>query len=524
MPDQWNAFVVGPRALASDSLDGPLAGLTFAVKDVIDVAGFPTSRGLPRPGPVPQRSASAVSKVLASGALFVGKTATDQLALGLSGQDTASPIPINPARPTALVGGSSSGSAAAVAAGLASFALATDTAGSVRVPASYCGLIGFRPTHGAIDADGVVALAPRFDTVGWLAADGTTAREVGDALLPEQDDLAMPTCLLLLDDVLNELDPAVSGALRRHAALLAVAWDIPVVHDNLYLPLLTVGADFRTRQLADIALHEDLTISDDVLLSAVRQRRASARTVSATDLHRGSPVGLTQLLHRLEDGALLILPAAADAAPEVSTVSTASYEVHRQTTIALNAIAGVLGAPSVVIPSPTESLGTALVAAPGADRKLLDLVARTHPRSTSRALDELRHAFYRYESALLDEDLDQLNSHFGARPHVARFSPEGAAYGRDAILRSRTSRAPGTSRRQIDRLLITLLDESTGVTGVEFTRLPSGIQGFQTQTWHEDAGEWTIQLAHVSLRSTPQPDVPSAPPASPSITPTEGSS
>lgn len=504
MPDQWNAFVVGPRGLSSGPTSGHLGGLTFAVKDVIDVAGIPTSLGLPEPGPIAPRSASTVQRLVDSGALIAGKTATDQLALGLSGQDTASPIPINPLRPRALVGGSSSGSAAAVAAGLVSFALATDTAGSVRVPASYCGLVGFRSTHHAIDMDGVVPLAPRFDTIGWLASDGATARAVGEVLLPPRPTPAPVSGVLVLDDLLAELDESVADSVRVHSTALAADWGLPVIHDNLGVPLLSLGSDFRKLQLADIAKHENRTISDALLLPGVLRRRVAARETLAGDISAGASAQLERLSAHLSRGALLVLPAAAGPAPDVATVMSGAYESHREMTIALNAVAALLGAPSIVMPSPRDSLGTAVVAAPGSDLQLLALAERATPRVTPSVLDELRHMFYRYEAALLDEDLDLLGSFFGAGPGVTRFSPEGAAYGWDAIQSSRAARPPGTSAREIDRLQIALLNESTAVTTVEFTRSRTGVHGFQTQTWHRERGRWLIQLAHVSLAASAQ--------------------
>ena len=176
------------RAAPTDP-DGPLAGLTFAVKDNLDVAGHRTGCGQPtwldtHPEPARQH-APPVASLLAAGAACVGKTQMDELAWALQGENHHYGTPINPAAVGHIPGGSSSGSAVAVAAGYADVALGTDTAGSVRVPASYCGLCGFRPTHGRVDATrGCVPLAPSFDVVGWFARDATTMLRCGSALLP----------------------------------------------------------------------------------------------------------------------------------------------------------------------------------------------------------------------------------------------------------------------------------------------------------------------------------------------------
>lgn len=169
--------------------NGPLAGLTFAVKDNLDVAHHRTGCGQPtwldtHPHPA-KKHAPPVASLLAAGATLVGKTQMDELAWALQGENHHYGTPVNPTSPGSIPGGSSSGSAVAVAAGYADVALGTDTAGSVRVPAAYCGICGFRPTHGRVDAtNGCVPLAPSFDTIGWFARDATTLLRCGGALLP----------------------------------------------------------------------------------------------------------------------------------------------------------------------------------------------------------------------------------------------------------------------------------------------------------------------------------------------------
>lgn len=165
---------------------GPLAGVTLAVKDLFDVAGLPTGAGSPEwlaTHPVPNESAAAVSRLLDAGAHIVGKTHTDELAWSLNGENAHYGTPQNPNAPGRIPGGSSSGSAAAVAGSLVQIALGSDTGGSVRLPASYCGIYGIRPTHGRIDLRGVVPLAPSYDTVGWFARDPMLLSTVGKVLL-----------------------------------------------------------------------------------------------------------------------------------------------------------------------------------------------------------------------------------------------------------------------------------------------------------------------------------------------------
>ncbi|MFD0636555.1 amidase family protein [Catenulispora yoronensis] len=156
---------------AAEDRGGPLGGVRLAVKDVLDVAGLPTGAGHPRwlaTHDVPARDATAVARLRAAGATVVGKTHTDELAYSLGGTSRHYGAAPNPAAPDRLTGGSSGGAASAVAGGLADLSLATDTAGSIRIPASYCGLYGLRPTHGRVPADGIVPLAPSFDVAGLL--------------------------------------------------------------------------------------------------------------------------------------------------------------------------------------------------------------------------------------------------------------------------------------------------------------------------------------------------------------------
>ena len=169
-----DAFLPGPRVAVAGSGTGPLAGLGFAVKDLIDVAGVPTGGGnpdWPRFAPTPTRHAWVVQTLLEAGASVVGKTVTDEVSLGILGENAHDGTPLNPAAPERVPGGSSSGSASAVAAGDCDFALGTDSGGSVRVPASFCGLYGIRPTHGRIDFTGITVQAPSADTCGWFARD-----------------------------------------------------------------------------------------------------------------------------------------------------------------------------------------------------------------------------------------------------------------------------------------------------------------------------------------------------------------
>src|SRR3989442_1106294 len=196
-------FVPGPPVRIAGAPRGPLTGLTFAAKDLFDVAGHPTGGGNPdwaRQHPVPTRHAWAVQRLLDAGATLIGKTVTDEVSLGILGENPFDGTPLNPKAPDRVPGGSSSGSASAVAQGLCDVALGTDTGGSVRVPASFCGLYGIRPTHGRLDLTGMMAQAPSSDTTGWFARDAKTFARVSEVLLGEPIPASLPTRLVVAVD------------------------------------------------------------------------------------------------------------------------------------------------------------------------------------------------------------------------------------------------------------------------------------------------------------------------------------
>lgn len=211
-----SAFVPGDRTAMAGRVGGPLVGLTFAAKDLFDVAGTVTGCGNPdwaaSHGPA-VRSAWAVQRLLDAGADLVGKTITDEISLGLLGINRHQGTPINPRVPDRVPGGSSSGSASAVAGGHADLALGTDSGGSVRVPAGFCGLYGLRPTHGRLPVDGMMTQSPSFDTVGFFARHLETFAMAGAALLDEEVEPVLPAEILVSTDAFALADPVIRAAL-----------------------------------------------------------------------------------------------------------------------------------------------------------------------------------------------------------------------------------------------------------------------------------------------------------------------
>ena len=199
---------------------GLLEGLRFAVKDIIDVRGHMTGGGNPtwrESHPPAAANAVCVDQLLNAGGRCAGKTITDELAFSLMGENYHYGTPLNPRAPDRVPGGSSSGSASAVAQGLVDFALGTDTGGSVRVPAGNVGIWGLRPTHGRVSTAGVIPFSPTFDTVGILAGEIDVLARAAAVLLGQEEATAgspdRVESVYLLTDAFDICDPEIREAL-----------------------------------------------------------------------------------------------------------------------------------------------------------------------------------------------------------------------------------------------------------------------------------------------------------------------
>ena len=320
--DRLGAFRRDTHVELTGASDGPLLGLTFAVKDIYDIAGHKTGFGSPdwlrTHGPA-THTASAVLRLLDAGAHLIGKTHTDELTWSLTGENAHYGAPVNVNAPGRVSGGSSSGSASAVAAGVVDFAVGSDTGGSVRLPASFCGILGIRPTHGRISLDGVCPLAPSFDTCGWFARDVDILQRVGRTLLRDDAPAPRPGRLLIAEDALAIAGKAVVNALRpaldKLAALIGTPTPVIVADEAL-----TRWMDyFRFLEAAEAwACHgEWITRQKAALGLGVRERFAWAPTVRSEDVTRAKArrEEIARRLARLLEGpTVLALPSAPDIA------------------------------------------------------------------------------------------------------------------------------------------------------------------------------------------------------------------
>lgn len=384
-PD-FGAFTPGPRVERRGAGSGPLSGLAFAAKDLFDVAGVPTGCGnpdWPLTHPAPTRNAAAIDLLLAAGADLVGKTVTDEISLGLLGRNRHCGAPVNPRAPDRYPGGSSSGSAALVAAGRVPIALGSDTGGSIRVPASFCGIHGLRPTHGAIPVDGLMTQAPSFDTAGFFAADAGTLARAGDVLLPPAP-IGEIAEILIAGDAFACADPEVRAALSSSVARVVEA----------------VGAG-RTVDVAPEGLavwnghhvhlqHPEFAATFAPWVDAA-DPRLSYDVASAIARGRDMPQAARRRAQAFRDGVrwridtllagrrLLCLPTTPILAPrrDIGLAETAAVGGRL---VDLTCIAGLTGLPQISLPFGRSEqglpVGLSLIGWRGSDRTLIDLAQR----------------------------------------------------------------------------------------------------------------------------------------------------
>jgi len=388
-----HAFVPYPDAPVAHAASGPLAGLSFAAKDLFDVAGYPTGGGNPivlALSGIKSRTAPTVQKLLDAGARFAGKTVTDELAFSMNGQNAHFGAPRNGAAHDRISGGSSSGSASAVSNGLCDVALGTDTGGSVRAPASHCGLVGLRPTHGRVSLQGALDLAPSFDTCGWFTRDVPTFARVADVLLGS-DAVPAPTRLLWPTDLWSQLAPAAEAsalaAAERVQGVLGRAEPVNVVLDSFD----AMYWHFRRLQGYEAWQTDGPLIERYAppLGPGVAERFAYSRGVTAEQVAEATAFR-TRFTAHLEallgtDGVLL-LPTMPDIAPLRSELES-GLEDYRNRAIRLLCAAGLAGLPQLSLPLAGRDgapMGLSLLGPRGSDRGLVAMAEVLQAGGVSR--------------------------------------------------------------------------------------------------------------------------------------------
>jgi len=380
--DPAHAFVPYPDVPVPHASTGPLSGLYFGVKDLFDVAGYPTGGGNPlvlAMSGTKTHTAPTVQRLLDAGAAFAGKTVTDELAFSMNGNNAHFGAPLNGAAPERITGGSSSGSASAVSSRLCDFALGTDTGGSVRAPASHCGLYGIRPTHGRVSLQSALALCHSYDTCGWFARDATTFARVGDVLLgadpaplPARPRLLSPTDVWGL--IAADVRPAWDGARAQVQAVYGEAAPTSVALDSFE----AMYWSFRYLQGREAWMTDGAFIERyaPVLGPGVKERFAWSRDVTDAQVEQAQAfrtrfsAHLRQLLGH--DG-VLVMPSMPDIAPLRST-DEAALEHYRNQAVQMLCIAGLSGFPQISLPLAGRQgapLGLSLLGPAGSDRSLI---------------------------------------------------------------------------------------------------------------------------------------------------------
>ncbi|MEL0645901.1 amidase family protein [Pseudoalteromonas agarivorans] len=373
----------GPKAWQTH-IQGTLNNKRLAVKDVFAVKGERNSAGNPtwfKAAKPAQQTASAVNKLMNEGCSFTGFTHTDELAYSLEGNNIHYGAAQNPKLSGHASGGSSMGSAAAVAANLADIGLGTDTGGSIRIPASYCGLFGIRPSHNVIEKDGLIPLAPPFDTIGWLTQSAELLSDVGNVLLPNQAINTVDT-LVIYEPLFELVSPALQTPMKQ---LLEQTKPYFKHHKEFKLPnsnLLSELADsFRILQGRVIAkTHKDwLQLPGHLpqFAPAIEARFNMALALTSQEEQEALKVQTqwqTIIAKNLNTNSCLFLPTTPTTAPKLGADTSAL----RMQIITLSAIAGLSRSAQVHLPLANlengHPYGFSLMMSHGNDKSLLACV------------------------------------------------------------------------------------------------------------------------------------------------------
>ncbi|RFB82442.1 amidase [Rhizobium leguminosarum bv. trifolii] len=385
MQDRWNAFMPYPDADVGHAPTGPLAGLRLAVKDLFDVAGYPTAAGnaavLAASG-IKTATAPLVQTLLEAGACFVGKTNTDELAYSLIGGNVHFGMPRNPRDPDLIPGGSSSGSAVAVAAGLADIGLGTDTSGSIRLPAAINGLVGWRPTHGSLDYRALRPLAPSFDVPAFMTRSLEPMAAVMSAVgMPAAND--RPSSILIPEDIFETIDDAVADEMI--ASLRSAAMPIRRTDAISSFSLGDLASAFTTI-LQKEAWESNKTLFErapGVIAPDIAARLRSGSRLDDEEVraaYRIRKLFSGEIDRLLRENVVVALPTLAmrppkrDAGPE-------SLAAFRSACINLLCLSGLSGCPQLAFPAAgcAGNVSLSLLGAQSTDRMLMNVARQLRP-------------------------------------------------------------------------------------------------------------------------------------------------
>jgi aspartyl-tRNA(Asn)/glutamyl-tRNA(Gln) amidotransferase subunit A len=364
LTDPYNAFIRTDVVRGADS--GPLAGMRISIKDLIDIAGLPTTAASRvRMDHVAERNAPVVQRLLDAGATLIGKTNLHEFAFGTTSEESAFGMVHNPRDVTRSPGGSSGGSAAAVAAGIGDASIGTDTGGSIRIPAAACGIVGLKPAFGDVPTDGVVPLSKTLDHVGPLTRSVADAARIWSVIAaqPAPDLAPRPFKLGVLGGYFTELlDVDVRAAFCRAIERLPVE------------PRIVRGTESIVETYLNISLPEaahwhshTIDTRPDDYQRAVLERLLRGRSIAAVDYLRA--LDEREMFRDAVNEALagvdaLMLPSLAIVAPkhgqsEVTVDNGVTIPV-RAAMLRLTQPFNVTGHPAISIPIPTGGLPVGL--------------------------------------------------------------------------------------------------------------------------------------------------------------------
>lgn len=377
MLDDMDIFLPG-------AMGGPLDEVTFAAKDIIDIENQMTSCGNPdwaRTHDVAWKMAPVIDTLIAAGAHLTGKTITDELAFSMAGENIHYGTPLNVNAPGRIPGGSSAGSASAVAAKAVDFALGSDTSGSIRVPASHCGIFGIRPTHGRVDLSNVMPLSQSYDTLGWFTREADLLRRVGKILLDPYGAEKSVSKVLIADDAFEMAGDAARGALQEQAQKIA---GIVGASENVRLTtdgLPSIVMPFRYIQSREAWINHGEWILENkpTLGPGVKERfefSAQVTEEQATEARAFRKEFTKSLIDLIGDN-VVVLPSAPGIAPLLNNAPE-TVGSFRSRALALTAPAGLGGLPQISLPLCTVEgcpVGISIIGGPGSDETLLALAA-----------------------------------------------------------------------------------------------------------------------------------------------------
>ena len=365
---------------------GALNGLTFAAKDNYAFAGRVAGNGSPawKASHAPDMvTAPSLQTVLNAGAELTGFTKMDELAYSMIGSNAHTGTPLNSAAPLRVPGGSSSGSASAVAAGLVDFALGSDTGGSVRIPASFCGLYGLRPGHGRIDGSGLKPLAPSFDVPGWFARELDLMLRISAVFGLAADNATAPVRLWMPDTIWGRMEAGMRSALAPGIARAESLLGPALTHAIPLYGEIDWFETFRLHQAYEAwgALGGWIEAEQPDFGPGVGERLAAAKAVSGETFAKVAQdrSAIREAMDEaLSGGVILLLPTAPGPAP-LRDASQSDLELYRRATMPITCIAGLSGLPELTVPGATVDgapVGLSLVAARGGEEMILDFARR----------------------------------------------------------------------------------------------------------------------------------------------------